>query len=257
MRAINAVLAVALSAVTFFLGKEFFPRTIDRPVIVEKEVKVPVEVKVEVPVIKEVIKEVVKEVPAKLSPEQSDAFLAYKLINAASERVSTQTDSDVLPQGDGKPHPELAKSPLIWLNSDKIRVRIILDGRADEPCNIDSIYSLISRRLQEVGLECELASSDFMKAMYQSPNTISVQVRLMETSQYAYAGTVSTSFHQTAIGMNSHANPAVGPWKKFRITPVEEEILIRAGKTAAPGYIMERIDTQLIKVCAAISRGLK
>jgi len=253
MKALNAILAVVLSTITFFVGKEYFPRVIDRPVIVEKEVKVPVEVKVEVPVIKEVI----KEVPVKLTPEQSDAILAYNLVNAASKYVPGPSDTNVLPEHDGKQHPELSVTPSIWIGSDKIRVFITLDGRADEPCNVDAIYAMISRRLQEVGLECELGSNDLMKAMFQSPNAISVQVRLMETSQYAYAGTVSTSFHQTAIGMNSHANPAVGPWKKFRITPVEEEILIRAGKTAAPGYIMERIDTQLIKVCASISRGLK
>lgn len=257
MKALNAFLVVALSVVTFLIGKEYFPRTIDRPVIVEKEVKVPVEVRVEVPVVKEVIKEVIKEVPAKLTPEQSDALLTYRRIKDAQGGYSGQTDSSILPFTDGKPHPEMSLSPTISLNSHKIRIVIALTGKAEEACDKDEIFSIIQRRLQQAGFECEMASSDFNKAMYQSTNTLTVRVRLLETSQYAYCGVVSTSLTQLAIGMNASAQPAVGPWKKFTVTPDDEDTLIRAGKTVANSYIKETIDTQLVAVCGAMARELK
>ncbi len=257
MKAINAFLVIALSVVTFLIGREYFPRIIDRPVVVEREVKVPVEVTVEVPVVKEVIKEVIKEVPAKLTPDQADAVLTFALIEAASDRVATPADTKVLRVGDGKFHPEVSKVSKIWAGSDKIRVIIALDGRAVDCCDKDEIFALIRRRLQQVGLDGEMASSDFTKAMFQSSNIIRVQVRLMEATQYSYSGVVSTSFHQTAIGMNRESNPAVGPWKRFLVTPVEEDTLVRAGKTVANSYIKENIDNQLAIVCGEIARGLK
>ena len=257
VKSLNAFLAVALSVITFLIGKEYFPRIIDRPVVVEKEVKVPIEVRVEVPVVKEVVKEVIKEVPAQLTPEQSDALLTYRRIKATSASYSGPTDSGILPFTDGKPHPEMSMAPTISLNSDKIRIVINLSGKAEECCDKDEIFAIIRRRLQQAGFECEMASSDFNKAMYQSTNTLMVQVRILETSQYAYCGVVSTSFLQRAIGMNASAQPAVGPWKKFTVTPVNEDILIRAGKTVANSYIRETIDTQLTAVCSAMARELK
>jgi hypothetical protein len=257
VKALNTFLVIALSVVTFLIGKEYFPRTVEKVVVVEKEVKVPVEVKVEVPVVKEIIKEVIKEVPAKLTPDQADAVLTYALIEAASVSVASPSDTKVLPTGDGKLHPELSKIPKIWPGSDKVRVTISLDGRAVDCCDKDEIFLLVRRRLQQVGMDCEMASSDFMKSMFQSSNTIRVQVRLMDATQYSYSGVVSTSFHQVAIGMNREANPAVGPWKRFLVTPVEEDTMIRAGKTVASSYIKENIDSQLAIVCAEVARGLK
>ena len=115
MKALNAFLAVSLSVITFLIGKEYFPRIIDRPVVIEKEVKIPIEVRVEVPVVKEVVKEVIKEVAAKLTPEQSDALLTYRRIKAASGSYSAPTDSSILPFTDGKPHPEMSMSPTFSL----------------------------------------------------------------------------------------------------------------------------------------------
>lgn len=253
VKATYAILSLISAIAAFVAGKELYPRTIDRPVIVENVVKVPVEVKVEVPV----IKEVVKEVPVKLTPEQSDAIIAYNLVQAASDRVTISTESDVLPTTDGKAHPEVSPSTKIWLGSSKIRVIISLTGRAPDCCDKDEIFSLIQGRLQQAGFECEMASSDFAAAMFQSSNALKVEVRMMEASQYAYCGVVATSFHQIAIGMNSQANPAIGPWKKLSITPVERDTLIRAGKTIAKGYIKENIDNQLVEVCSILAKELK
>ena len=259
VKAIYTLLVLVSVTAAFFAGKELYPRTIDRPVIVEKVVEVPVEVKVEIPVIKEVIKEVLKEVPAKLTPEQSDAVVAYRRIVAASSEYRGRTDSDILPRTDGKAHPEV--DPYFGLripvNSSKIRVVISLQGAAQECCDKDEIFAIVDARMKQVGLECEMASSDMMAAMFQSSNVLVVEVRLMEASQYAYCGLVATSFSQTAIGMNHHANPAIGPWKRFSVTPLKEDILIRAGKTVARSYVKENVATQLDALCGVMAKELK
>lgn len=248
------VSAIISATCAFFVGKELFPRIVDRPVIVEKVVKVPVEVKVEIPVIKEVI----KEVPAKLTSQQSDAVLAYQRIEAASSAVRGPSDNDVLPTTDGKVHPEVDPYGVkLYASSRKTRVFISISGAAQECCDKDEIFAIVQARMQLVGLECEMASTDAMVAMFQSPNVIIIQVRLMEASQYAYCGLVSTSFKQSAIGMNSQANPAIGPWKQFSVTPLEEDILIRVGKTAARSYIKENVSTQLETVCGVMAKELK
>jgi hypothetical protein len=250
----QAVLLFVSVLTAFIIGKEVYPRIVDRPVIVEKVVKVPVEVKVEIPVLKEVI----KEVPAKLTSQQSDAVLTYKRIEAASLEVRGRSDNDVLPTTDGKAHPEVDPYALkIYATSPKTRVFISISGAAQECCDKDEIFAIVQARMQQVGLECEIASTDVMVAMFQSPNVIIIQVRLMEASQYAYCGLVSTSFKQSAIGMNSQANPAIGPWKQFSVTPLTEDILIRVGKTAARSYVKENINTQLEIVCGVMAKELK
>ena len=255
MKVTYTLLALILATAAFIAGKELYPRTIDRPVMVEKVVKVPVEVKVEIPVIKEVI----KEVSAKLTPEQSDATLTYQRILAATNEYRGRSDNDVLPKTDGKVHPEV--DPYLGLripiNSSKIRVVISLVGAAKECCDKDEIFAIVRSRMYLVGVGYEMASSDPMVAMFQSTNVLTVEVRLMETSEYAYCGLISTSFTQTAIGMNIHANPAIGPWKRFSVTPLKEDIMIRAGKTVARSYINENVASQLDIVCGVMGKELK
>ena len=248
----QAVLLFVSVLTAFIIGKEVYPRIVDRPVLVEKVVKVPVEVKVPV------IKEVIKEVPAKLTPQQSDAILTYQRIEAAFSEVRGLSDNDVLPTTDGKVHPEVDPYGVkIYTSSRKTRVFISISRVAQECCDKDEIFAIVQARMQLVGLECEMASTDAMVAMFQSPNVIIIQVRLMEASQYAYCGLVSTSFKQSAIGMNSQANPAIGPWKQFSVTPLTEDILIRVGKTAARSYVKENINTQLEIVCGVMAKELK
>jgi hypothetical protein len=255
MKAIYPLIALFGALAAFFAGKELYPRTIDRPVIVEKVVKVPVEVKVEVPVIKEVI----KEVPAKLSDEEFNGAIAHRLINKARNGSSAKDGNFIIPSHDGKPHPEVRPNYIVRLNAYSKKISYVINLKNDAAAIVDrsAVKSRIEEILRLAGFEPELRETNGMQLL-QSTNVVSVEVNITRIpSSFLCSGLVSVIFSQQVVAMSDDAEPEIGPWKHVVFEPARYDSPFCAGSAVVDRAVDQRINNGLLYVSTEMSKSLK
>lgn len=255
MKATYTVLVLISAIAAFFAGKELYPRTIDRPVIVEKLVKVPVEVKVEVPVIKEVL----KEVPAKLSDEEFNGAVAHRLINKAREGSSSKSENFIIPSHDGKPHPEVRPSLVLRLNTYSKKITYVINLKNDAVTIVDmsAIKSRIEEILRLAGFEPELRETNGMQLL-QATNVVTVEVNVTRIpTSVLCSGLVSVYFSQQVIAMSDDAEPETGPWKHVVLVPTRYDSPFYAGSGVVDRAVDQRVNNGLLYVSTEMSKSLK
>jgi hypothetical protein len=249
----QAVLLFVSVLIAFIIGKEVYPRTVDRPVFVEKVVKVPVEVKVPV------IKEVIKEVPAKLSDEEFNGAIAHKLINSARDGNSDKGENSIIPSRDGKRHPEVRPNLVIRLNaySKKIPYVVNLKNDASSVMDRSSIQTRIEEVLRLAGFEPVIRESNGMQLL-QPTNIVTVDVNVRRIpNSVLYSGLVSVHFSQQIVAMSDETEPELGPWKHVVFVPVRYDSPFYAGSSVVGQAIDQRLGDGLISITTEMSKSLK